>query len=161
MNRNGFRWNINECLRLQREYELLELPLDEIASRHGRTVNAIMFRLDYEGFADYTQLYNNYYNCAKRNNTYFESEDESSESEDESSEVDDEEYCDSEEEDDDSEEEEDDEESSDSEEEDESSESEEEQELDIYDIVKQMSQMQKQINELMSLVSKKNNYTYV
>jgi hypothetical protein len=145
MNRNGFRWNINECLRLQREYELLELPLDEIASRHGRTVNAIMFRLDYEGFADYTQLYNNYYNCAKRNHTYFESEDESSESEDESSEVDDEEYCESEEEDDNEE----------------SSDSEEEQELDIYDIVKQMSQMQKQINELMSLVSKKNNYTYV
>ena len=84
MNRNGFRWNINECLRLQREYELLELPLDEIARRHGRTVNAIMFRLDYEGFADYTQLYNNYYECCQGKHTYFESEDE------ETSEVDDE-----------------------------------------------------------------------
>ena len=145
MNRNGFRWNINECLRLQREYELLELPLDEIARRHGRTVNAIMFRLDYEGFADYTQLYNNYYECCQGKHTYFESEDE------ETSEVDDEYEQEDEEQ----------SESSDDEEQEEDDQSDAEEEPDIYDIVKQMSQMQKQINELMGMISKKNNYTYV
>jgi hypothetical protein len=61
-NRNGFRWNINECLRLQREFELLQLPLDKIAELHGRSVKAIMFKLHSEGLADYCQLSQSYYN---------------------------------------------------------------------------------------------------
>ena len=60
-NRSGYRWNINECIRLQREFELLELSIDEIADRHKRTPNAIMFKLSSEGFADYNVLYSNYH----------------------------------------------------------------------------------------------------
>ena len=65
MNRFGYKWNINECLRLQREFELLCLPIDEIASRHKRTPKAIMFKLDEEGFATYTDLYNSYHGLNK------------------------------------------------------------------------------------------------
>lgn len=60
-NRHGFRWNINECLRLQREFELLQLPLDKIAKLHGRTVHAIMLKLDSEGLANYDSIYTQYY----------------------------------------------------------------------------------------------------
>jgi hypothetical protein len=59
--RFGNRWTINECLQLQREFELLQLSVDEIAERHQRTPNAIMFKLDKEGFADYNMLYSNYH----------------------------------------------------------------------------------------------------
>jgi hypothetical protein len=64
--RFGKRWTINECIQLQREFELLELPIDEIAKRHERTSNAIMFKLDQEGLANYNTLYNNYYSIANR-----------------------------------------------------------------------------------------------
>jgi DNA-binding transcriptional regulator GbsR (MarR family) len=60
--RIGNRWTVNECLQLQREFELLNLSIDEIADRHRRTPNAIMNKLDREGFANYNVLYNNYYN---------------------------------------------------------------------------------------------------
>ena len=43
--RNGFKWNVNELLSLQREYELLQLPIQEIAERHNRTVDAILYKL--------------------------------------------------------------------------------------------------------------------
>ena len=65
MNRIGYKWNINECLRLQREFELLGLTIDEIAVRNKRTPKAIMFKLDEEGFATYTDLYNGYYGINK------------------------------------------------------------------------------------------------
>lgn len=55
--RNGYKWSVNECLRLQREYELLRLSVDEIADLHQRTPNSIMFKLDQEGFANYNTLY--------------------------------------------------------------------------------------------------------
>jgi len=55
--RYGNRWTVNELLNLQREYELLELPLAEIASRHQRTVMAIMYKLDQENLADFNELY--------------------------------------------------------------------------------------------------------
>jgi hypothetical protein len=58
--RNGFTWNVNECIQLQREFELLQLPIASIADRHKRSPNAIMLRLDQEGFADYADLYNNF-----------------------------------------------------------------------------------------------------
>ena len=66
-NRFGKRWNINECIQLQREFELLELSINEIAKRHQRSPCAIMSRLAYEGFADYNVLYSNYYNLLKNN----------------------------------------------------------------------------------------------
>ncbi len=60
--RCGNKWTVNEILSLQREYELLNLSIDEIASKHKRTPNAIMFKLDQEQLADYNVLYSNYHN---------------------------------------------------------------------------------------------------
>ena len=59
--RRGNRWTVNECLQLQREFELLNLSIDEIADRHKRTPSAIMNKLDREGLADYNVLYSNYH----------------------------------------------------------------------------------------------------
>lgn len=83
-NRHGFRWTINECLRLQREFELLQLPLDQIASRHGRSVNAIMCKLDAEGLASYDELYAQHYsskltNLANDDEDYVDEEDDDDE----------------------------------------------------------------------------------
>jgi len=61
LTRVGFRWNVNEILSLQREFELLGWSIDEIAQKHKRTPNAIMLKLDQEGFADYNVLYSDYY----------------------------------------------------------------------------------------------------
>jgi len=49
-NRNGNRWTVNELLSLQREYELLEWTVVQIAEKHQRSVEAILFRLESEGF---------------------------------------------------------------------------------------------------------------
>jgi hypothetical protein len=85
--RFGKRWTINECLQLQREFELLQLSINEIAKRHQRTPNAIMFKLEQEGFADYNVLYSNYNNLnSTMNDEKLEQdndEDEDSEDEDE------------------------------------------------------------------------------
>ena len=78
-NRFGNRWTVNECLQLQREFELLELSIDEIANLHQRTPNAIMFKLDQEGFADYNNLYADY---STQPNTETEEEEEEEEEED-------------------------------------------------------------------------------
>lgn len=51
-NRNGYKWSINEILKLQREYELLELSVSEMAKLHQRTDEAIVFKLLAEGFLD-------------------------------------------------------------------------------------------------------------
>jgi ribosomal protein S8 len=48
--RHNFKWNINETLRLQREFELLELTIQDIAIKHGRTTKAILYKLEKEGF---------------------------------------------------------------------------------------------------------------
>jgi hypothetical protein len=50
--RSGFRWTINEILTLQREYELLELPIHEIADRHERSFFSILNKLKSEEFID-------------------------------------------------------------------------------------------------------------
>lgn len=60
--RNRKTWTVNECIQLQREFELLEWSIDEIAKKHKRTPNAIMFKLDKEGFANYNTLYSEYHN---------------------------------------------------------------------------------------------------
>jgi len=44
------RWTINEILSLQREYELLELTIQEIAIKHQRSVRAIFCKLEAESF---------------------------------------------------------------------------------------------------------------
>jgi len=48
--RYGNRWNVNEILALQREYELLEWSVQQIAEKHRRSVRAILCKLEAEGF---------------------------------------------------------------------------------------------------------------
>jgi len=55
--RNGYKWTINECLRLEREYDLLKLSVPAMASLHNRTVNAIMCKLQAEGLDTFNNLY--------------------------------------------------------------------------------------------------------
>lgn len=43
--RNHFKWSINELLRLQREYELIEYDVFKIADLHQRSVSTIVFKL--------------------------------------------------------------------------------------------------------------------
>lgn len=50
--RNGNKWCVNELLQLQREYELLELNIQDIALRHQRSVEAILYKLEAEGFIE-------------------------------------------------------------------------------------------------------------
>jgi hypothetical protein len=48
--RYGNRWTVNEILALQREYELLEWSVQQIAEKHRRSVRAILCKLEVEGF---------------------------------------------------------------------------------------------------------------
>jgi hypothetical protein len=59
--RTGFKWTVNECLRLEREYDLLKLSVEEIALLHQRSSYAIMYKLDEEGIAEFNQLYQQTY----------------------------------------------------------------------------------------------------
>lgn len=81
--RFGNRWTINECLQLEREYDLLELSIDEMAERHQRTPNAIMLKLDSEGHADYCVLYSNYKIAKQHEDDEEGDEDEEEDDEDE------------------------------------------------------------------------------
>jgi hypothetical protein len=54
--RANAKWTINECLRLEREFDLLKLSIDEIAVLHERSAQGIMYKLDSEGLADYNVL---------------------------------------------------------------------------------------------------------
>ena len=47
--RHGFPWSVNECLQLEREFDLLRLSINEIAKIHQRNVDAIIFKLKVEG----------------------------------------------------------------------------------------------------------------
>ncbi len=60
--RFGRKWDVPEIIALQREYELLELTIDQIAEKHKRSPNAIMRKLDKEGFAVYEDLLQKYEN---------------------------------------------------------------------------------------------------
>jgi hypothetical protein len=55
--RNGYKWSINECLQLEREYDLLKMSVPDMALKHNRTINAIMFKLEAEGLDTYNNLY--------------------------------------------------------------------------------------------------------
>ena len=50
--RSGNRWTVNEELALQREYELLEMSIQQIALKHQRTVSAILSKMHTEGIID-------------------------------------------------------------------------------------------------------------
>ena len=49
-NRYGKKWSINEILKLQREFELLELNVLQIAKLHQRSEESIVYKLIAEGF---------------------------------------------------------------------------------------------------------------
>ena len=49
--RHGLKWTIPEILRLQREYELMGLSIEEIAFLHYRSEQAIYWRIELEGFS--------------------------------------------------------------------------------------------------------------
>jgi len=51
-NRHNFKWNVNELISFQREYELLEMTIQDIAAKHERTVDAILYRLCQKGFIE-------------------------------------------------------------------------------------------------------------
>ena len=87
--RFGNRWTVNECLQLQREFELLQLSVDEISKIHQRTPNAIMFKLDQEGFADYNVLFANYAKTNQKNVVKYDESEEDESEEDESDESED------------------------------------------------------------------------
>lgn len=59
--RRGKTWSINECLQLHREYELLNMSIDNIADKHGRTQTAIIYKLHQEGICDFEKLYKEYW----------------------------------------------------------------------------------------------------
>ena len=46
--RHGKRWTTSELLNLQREYELLNMSVYEIADKHQRSVHSILFKLHAE-----------------------------------------------------------------------------------------------------------------
>jgi hypothetical protein len=47
--RSGNKWTIPELIALEREYDLLQLTVQEIAKLHKRTILAIVSRLQSEG----------------------------------------------------------------------------------------------------------------
>ena len=48
--RHGKQWSIPEVLSLQREWELLEWTIIQIAEKHERSKKAILCKLKAEGF---------------------------------------------------------------------------------------------------------------
>jgi hypothetical protein len=50
--RHNKKWGVNELIALQREYELLGWDIQEIATKHERSVKSILFKLKQEGFID-------------------------------------------------------------------------------------------------------------
>jgi hypothetical protein len=50
--RQGKKWTINELISLQRDYELLELTVQEIAEKHQRSETAILYKLESEGLIE-------------------------------------------------------------------------------------------------------------
>ena len=91
--RANARWTVNECLRLEREFDLLELSIQEIAELHERSPNAIMYKLDAENIADYNDVYQNRQQKLKVDTNYEEDVD-NSENADGESDTNDSEYND-------------------------------------------------------------------
>jgi hypothetical protein len=48
--RLGNKWTVNEVISLQREYELLEWTVNQIAEKHQRSDSSILYKLESEGF---------------------------------------------------------------------------------------------------------------
>ena len=81
--RQGNKWTINELISLQREYELLELTVQEIADKHQRSETAILYKLESEGLIEswnsargfVSQDYQNSVSSNKEQVNYDEAED--------------------------------------------------------------------------------------
>jgi ABC-type Zn2+ transport system substrate-binding protein/surface adhesin len=67
VNRHGKKWTIPEVLKLHREYELLNLSVDEIAKNHRRSVASILYKLEVEGLISSLHEMNGY--SLKKNKT--------------------------------------------------------------------------------------------
>lgn len=50
--RHGKRWTTTELLSLEREYDLLNLSVQEIATKHQRSVESILYKLYSEGLTE-------------------------------------------------------------------------------------------------------------
>ena len=50
--RHGKKWTIPEVLQLQREYELLNMNLVDIAVKHERSLDSIQYKIESEGFVN-------------------------------------------------------------------------------------------------------------
>jgi hypothetical protein len=101
--RSGNKWTVNELLSLQREYELLEWTIQEIAEKHQRSVIAILFKLESECLIDSWETARGYSMYAVVNEEEYDQEsdedesdeDEDDESDEDESESDEENYCES------------------------------------------------------------------
>lgn len=95
--RSGNKWTVNEFLSLQREYELLEWTIQEIAEKHQRSVIAILFKLESECLIDSWETARGYSMYAVVNEDEDDESDEDDEDDEESdeSESDEENYCES------------------------------------------------------------------
>jgi hypothetical protein len=80
--RAGAKWTVNECLKLQREFELLNLSVEEIAVLHERSPQAIMYKLDAEGFADYNELFRQHTSTFKDDDSEYQEDSDSDYEED-------------------------------------------------------------------------------
>lgn len=69
--RQNYKWNINELLRLEREYDLLELSVVEIAKLHRRTATAIARKLQYEDIISNYKIARGFMNSTSANNRTF------------------------------------------------------------------------------------------
>ncbi len=76
--RSGNKWTVNEVLSLQREYELLEMSIQEIALKHSRSVEAILYKLEAEDIID-TWYHARGYNVNFNKNDDYEDSDEDEE----------------------------------------------------------------------------------
>lgn len=74
--RRGNKWTVNEILSLQREYELLEMDIQEIALKHGRSVQAILYKLDKEEIINTWYDARGYDNYSNKNDEQDVSDDE-------------------------------------------------------------------------------------
>lgn len=72
LKRCHYKWNINELLQLQRESELLNMTIQEMAKQHQRGEKAILCRLQQEGFIENWEQANGYTEFVKKNPEFSE-----------------------------------------------------------------------------------------
>ena len=94
--RSGNKWSVNEVLSLQREYELLEMSIQEIALKHSRSVEAILYKLEAEDIID-TWYHARGYNVNFNKNDDYEDSDEEEEQDLDDQDSDEEQDCNEEE----------------------------------------------------------------